>query len=138
MKRFRHTFIVDFADCDPARIVYYPRYFEWFDRSTERMFRDSNLDWPTMWDRYNLSGIPLIDASANFKGPSRFGDTIEVESRISNWRDKVFVVAHVMRNAGVVVVEGREVRVWAQRAPDRPRGMKAVSIPPEIRAAFAQ
>ena len=30
----RFEMIVDFADCDPARIVFYPRYFDWFDRAT--------------------------------------------------------------------------------------------------------
>jgi len=37
--RSRLDIVVDFADCDPARIVFYPRYFDWFDRASERLFR---------------------------------------------------------------------------------------------------
>jgi len=29
---------VQWGDCDPAGIVFYPRYFEWFDASTILLF----------------------------------------------------------------------------------------------------
>jgi 4-hydroxybenzoyl-CoA thioesterase len=29
---------IQWGDCDPANIVYYPRYFEMFDDSTSIMF----------------------------------------------------------------------------------------------------
>ncbi len=131
-----HEIVVDFSDCDPARIVFYPRYYDWFDRATERIFRERGLDWPSLWAKYNMAGLPLVDASAQFKGPSRFGDTIVIESRISEWRGKVFVVEHIVKNRGEVVVEGREVRVWALRDPNNPEGLKAGTIPPEVMAKF--
>ncbi len=131
-----YEFVVDFSDCDPARIVFYPRYYDWFDRATERIFRERGLDWPSLWAKYHMAGLPLVDASAQFKGPSRFGDTIVIESRISEWRGKVFVVEHIVKNRGEVVVEGREVRVWALRDPANPEGLKAGTIPPEVIAKF--
>ena len=124
--------VVDFADCDPARIVFYPRYYQWFDRATERIFRERGLDWPTMWAKYELAGLPLVEATAQFKGPSRFGDTIVIDTAITEWRGKVFVVEHIVRNKGEIVVEGREVRVWALRDPNDPEGMKAGVVPLEI------
>ena len=83
MKPSRIEIVVDFADCDPARIVYYPRFFDWFDRATERLFRDRGLPWAQMFADYKLAGLPIVDASAQFKGASRFGDAITVESWIS-------------------------------------------------------
>ena len=76
----RMEIIVDFADCDPARIVFYPRYFEWFDRGTERMFRSRGMPWAQLFPHYKMAGVALVDASANFRGPSRFGDVITLES----------------------------------------------------------
>jgi 4-hydroxybenzoyl-CoA thioesterase len=132
----RVDIVVDFADCDPARIVFYPRYFEWFDRATERMFRSRGMPWAQLYPQYRMAGMALVDASASFRGASRFGDLITLESWVGEWRSKVFVVEHRIHNNGSIVVEGREVRVWGLRDPNDPEGLKAGVIPPEIIARF--
>lgn len=136
MKPSHLEFVVDFADCDPARIVYYPRYFDWFDRATERLFRERGMAWPKLWAQYRLAGFPIVDAGAKFHGPSRFGDRITIESWIGEWRSKAFMVRHRVHNAGQTVVEGHELRVWALRDPADPEGMKAGVVPDEIKARF--
>ena len=132
----RLDIIVDFADCDPARIVFYPRYFEWFDRATERMFRARGMPWAELFPQYRMAGLPLVDASASFRGPSRFGDQISIESWVGEWRGKVILVEHRVHNKGAIVVEGRELRVWALRDPANSEGLKAGTVPPEIIARF--
>ncbi len=136
MKPSRIDIVVDFADCDPARIVFYPRYFEWFDRATERLFRERGMPWPTLWAEYRMAGFALVDAQSSFRGPARFGDTITLESWIGEWRSKVFVVEHRVHNHGKLIVEGREVRVWGLRDPADPEGLKAGVIPKEVIARF--
>jgi 4-hydroxybenzoyl-CoA thioesterase len=134
----RIDIVVDFADCDPARIVFYPRYFDWFDRATERMFRSRGMPWAQLFSNYRMAGLPIVDATARFLGPSRFGDQIAIESWVSEWRAKAFVVEHRIQNKGKVVVEGRELRVWGLRDPSDPDGMKAGVVPPEIIARFQE
>ena len=129
---------VDFADCDPARIVFYPRYFDWFDRATERMFRNRGMPWAQLFSTYRMAGLPLVDVTARFLGPSRFGDQITIESWIGEWRGKVIAVEHRVHNLGKIVVEGRELRVWALRDPADPEGMKAGNVPEEIIARFQE
>ena len=136
MKPSRLEFTVDFSDCDPARIVFYPRYFDWFDRATERLFRERGMAWPQLWAQYRLAGFPIVDAGAKVLGPSRFGDRIAIESWIGEWRSKLFGVQHRVHNAGEVVVEGHELRVWALRDPADPDNMKAGIVPEEIKARF--
>jgi 4-hydroxybenzoyl-CoA thioesterase len=136
MKPSRLEFVVDFADCDAARIVFYPRYFDWFDRATERLFRERGLAWPQIWAQYRLAGFPIVDVGAKFLGPSRFGDRISIESWIGEWRSKLFLVQHRVRNGDQIVVEGHELRVWALRDPADPDNMKAGIVPEEIRASF--
>lgn len=89
-----------------------------------------------MFPNYRMAGVALVDASATFRGPSRFGDKVTIETWIGEWRSKVFVVEHRIHNKGSVVVEGREVRVWGLRDPANPEGMKAGVIPAEIIARF--
>ncbi len=136
----RNTYIrhVRFADCDPARIVFYPRFFELFDRATEELFHSVGFFWDKEFGANGLNGLPLVDASARFLSPAWFGDTLEIESWIDEWKGKVFVVEHRIRAGDREIAEGREVRVWAMDAPDRPSGIRAVPMPDEIRARFEQ
>jgi 4-hydroxybenzoyl-CoA thioesterase len=136
MKRSVQTRLVNFADCDPAQIVFYPRYFEWFDRGTEMLFRAAGLDWETLFATGNWNGVPILDAGANFKRPCRFGDTVTVETWIEEWRGKTFLVRHQIRNRGELAAEGHELRAWTVKDPSRPAGLRAESIPEEVVARF--
>ena len=136
MKRSLQRRVVNFADCDPARLVFYPRYFEWFDRGTEMLFRSVGLDWETLLGKGDWSGVPLLDAAANFKRPCRFGDTVEIESWVEQWRGKTFLVRHHIKNKGELAVEGRELRAWVVTDKSRPAGLRAEPVPAEIIARF--
>lgn len=136
MKTYRHNVIVHWGDTDPARIVFYPNYFAWFDEST-RLFWDSvGLDWDTLGRKYGVIGLPIVEAKARFVAPSKFRDEIVVETQILEWNEKTLKVGHTVLNGGVRAVEGYEVRVWAHRHPDDPNRLKAATIPPEIKAVF--
>ena len=136
MKTYHHKVIVHWGDTDPAKIVFYPNYFAWFDEST-RMFWDSvGLDWETLMAKYAIPGLPIVEANARFIAPCHFRDEIVIETSIGKWNDKTFQVNHAVLNKGVRSVEGYETRVWTMRRPEDPSRFKAVPIPPEIKAAF--
>jgi len=44
-------------------------------------------------------------------------------------------MTHVIRRGDVVLVEGREVRIFARRHPDDPERIQAVPAPPSIRSS---
>jgi 4-hydroxybenzoyl-CoA thioesterase len=136
VKTYRHNVTVHWGDTDPAKIVFYPNYFEWFDQSTRLFFESVSLDWDLLVTKYGVIGVPIVEAKARFLAPSRFRDEIVVESKITEWNDKTFKVSHVMLNRDFRAVEGYEIRVWAHRHPDDPNRLKAMPIPPEIKAAF--
>lgn len=127
---------VEWGHCDPARIVFYPNYFFWFDQSTRHLFARVGLGYEVMLDEYNMVGLPLVDAHAEFLAPTRFGDEIEITSYVSEWRRKTLVVSHEVNNAGTLAVRGSEIRVWARADPDDPRRLQSVEIPSEFRARF--
>lgn len=137
MKTYRHHVIVHWGDTDPAKIVFYPNYFAWFDESTRLYFDSVGLDWNALMERYGVVGLPIVDAHAKFRRPSMFRDELVVETTIGVWHDKTFDVHHRVLNRGELAVEGTEVRVWATRHPDDPARLRATNIPPEIVAAFA-
>lgn len=136
MKSSLQQYVVGFADCDPARIAYYPRYFEWFDRGTERLFRSVGFPWASLFGTKECFGLPILDASASFKQACRFGDAVEIESWVHEWRGKTFLMRHVIRNRGEIAVEGQELRAWTVPDESRPAGFRAAPVPAEVIARF--
>jgi len=74
---YRRTIPVEFNHCDPAGIVFYPRYFEMTNSVVENFFAE-RLGWPfariTMEERH---GVPTARIEADFLRPSRLGDRLE-------------------------------------------------------------
>ena len=128
---------IEWGDCDPARIVFYPNFFAWFDKGTTHLFRAAGLDWPTLFEEFGVVGLPIVDAQAEFLGPCRFGETVTVTSTIGELRKKSLVVAHEVTIGGNLVVNGREIRAWTERHPDDPARLRAVPIPDVMRERLA-
>ncbi len=61
---------IQWGDCDPANIVYYPRYFAMFDDSTSIMFEAAGFSKQELVKKYGLVGIPMVDTRAKFYIPS--------------------------------------------------------------------
>jgi 4-hydroxybenzoyl-CoA thioesterase len=128
---------VQWGDCDPAGIVFYPRYFEWIDASTILLFeKATGLTKIKMLERYGGAGLALLEARAMFKTASQYGDDLRIESRVTEFRRTVFLVEHrVTRADGTLGLEAFETRLWTVRDPASGR-IKSGDMPPEIVAAF--
>ena len=137
MKKFTLPIKVMFSDCDPAQIVFYPRYFQWFDIATQRMFNELDMEWSSFWPERGIAGLPLVDASATFKGPARMDDEISVISWVDDWRGKTFIVRHDVIKGDEVIIEGKEVRACVATDLDTDKGIRAIPIPEDVIAKFS-
>ena len=73
---YHHRRKVMFKDCDPARIVFYPRYFEMLNDTVEWFF-DAALGCP--FEALHLGhAVPTARIETQFKAPSRLGDWLEI------------------------------------------------------------
>ena len=70
-----------FKDCDPAGIVFFPRYFEMVNDCAESFF-DEVLHSPYA-EMHQGGGVPSAAVSAEFKAPSRLGEVIEIALSIA-------------------------------------------------------
>jgi 4-hydroxybenzoyl-CoA thioesterase len=134
---FRRQLTVEWGQCDPAGIVFNSRFFEMFDVSTWMLF-EAALDVTAheLAATFGIIGIPLVDARANFLKPAKFGDIVEVASRVSEFRRSSFDVEHRLTVGGELAVEGSETRVWAARDQTDPDKIHAVAIPADVIARF--
>ncbi len=128
--------LIEWGDCDPAGIVFYPRYFAWFDACTAGLFAAVGLPKPEMIAKYKLLGIPMVDTRARFIVPSKFGDEVSIASTIIEFRRSSFDVSHQIMRGDILAVEGFETRVWTVRDPENPERIKSQPIPAEVIALF--
>ena len=74
---------IEWGDCDPAGIVFYPRYFEMFDASTtmliERALGMSKFEY---LKAYDSSAIRWSRPARRFRMPTRFGDEVAIETAL--------------------------------------------------------
>jgi 4-hydroxybenzoyl-CoA thioesterase len=128
----RKRILIEFADCDPANIVFFANYFRWFDDCTTALFAAAELPSRKLFRSYNVVGIPVVEANARFLAPSSYGDELEVESSVAEWRKSSFVITHKFFRQGELMLDGREIRVWAAAHPTAANRMKGVPLPQEV------
>ena len=134
---FRRQLTIEWGQCDPAGIVFNSRFFEMFDTSTWLLFEAAlGVKPQDLGRQFGVIGIALVDARANFLKPVKFGDVIEIASRISEFRRSSFDVEHRIAVGSELAVEGSESRVWAVRNKDDPERISASAIPAEVIARF--
>ncbi len=128
---------VEWGDCDLARIVFNPRFFEWFDAQTAAIFELAGLPKRDLMQRPDFAGFPLVETRAKFVRPSRFGDFVIIESGIVALRRSSFDVQHRLFNGGELAVEGFETRVWTARDAADPDRIISQPIPADVRKRLA-
>lgn len=134
---FHSQLTIEWGQCDPAGIVFNPRFFEIFDTSTWRLFEAALGVKPhELATAFGIMGIPLVDARANFLKPAKFGDIVDITSRISEFRRSSFDVEHRLSVGGELAVEGGETRVWVVRSKDDPEKIAGTAIPADVIAKF--
>lgn len=81
-KAFVTNMTVRFGDCDPAGIVFYPRYFEMFNMLVE--------DWCATGLGISFhelhigrgKGLPTVHIETDFIAPSELGDILQAELQV--------------------------------------------------------
>ena len=127
---------IQWGDCDPANIVYYPRYFAMFDDSTSTLFEVAGFSKQDLVHKYGLVGIPMVDTRAKFYIPSTYGDWITIETRIESIKRSSFEVKHSVYKGEALALEGFETRVLVGRDPGNPDKLKSAPFPAEMVAKF--
>jgi 4-hydroxybenzoyl-CoA thioesterase len=74
---FVHTLKVGFQHCDPAGIVFYPRYFEMLNATIEAWFETRlRLGFAEIHGPMRRS-VPTRRLEADFSAPARLGDVLD-------------------------------------------------------------
>jgi 4-hydroxybenzoyl-CoA thioesterase len=133
----RRQIRVEFGDCDPAQIVYYPNLVAWVDHSTHHLFESAGFALRELQASRGIQ-MPVVGLNVRFLSPATWGDEIDIESHIARLGSKSFDVHHRIANivTGDAIAEATETRVCVKLDLKDPKRILGQVVPEDLRAAF--
>jgi 4-hydroxybenzoyl-CoA thioesterase len=126
---------VQFGDCDPAGIVFFPNFSRWMDEASLAFFMACGVPpWRELVKTRGIIGTPLLEINTRFKRPATYGETIEIHTTVEEWSAKTFRHRHLVKRGDTLLCEGTEVRAFCIRDPENADRIKAIAVPEDIRA----
>ena len=125
---------VKFGDCDPAGIVYYPKFFDWFHQAMESWF-DNVLGAryaSVIWDR--KIGFPAAHTQADFKAPCNIGEDLAIEVRVDRVGRSAVHLAFRVRGDGDDTTRaiGSTIVVTVSLDPESEYHMRPMALPEDL------
>lgn len=98
---------IEFNHCDPAGIVFYPRYFEMTNSVMENFFADVLGHSYAQITVQDGCSVPTVRIEVDFRAPSRLGDRVE-------FRLTILRVGSSSFRARITAHGGDELRLTAE------------------------
>lgn len=128
MSAYRAEILVRFAHCDPAGMVFYPRYLEMFNNLVEDWCREAQLPFSEIHSGRGW-GLPTVHLNVDFVAPSLLGDVLSASLSVRSLGASSITLDIVFRGLdGADRVRGSVVLVLMDV-----RCKTAITIPDDLR-----
>lgn len=129
MEKHTTTIRVRYEETDRMGVVYYGKYFVWFEVARTEHFRKLGLTYSEL-EKSGLR-IMVVDARCTYKNPVTYDDLIDIETRISQVKNTSMVFTYELYNEGKLVAKGETGHVFTNE-----KG-KPVKIPSSIKNSLS-
>ena len=126
---------VEWGDCDPYGIVFYPNFYKWMDSSQWNYFNKIKQPITRLEKIYGIVGLPLLHTEATYIAACYREDLLKVETTLVKITKSTLKLEHVIKRKDKTVCYGYETRIWAKNIGGR---ILSEHIPREIRTVFNQ
>jgi len=125
---------VRFGDTDPYGIVYFVSYFRYCHRAIEEYLRAVGLaPEETFRNVAEGFGLPVVEAHCRFLRPAKYGETLEVATRIAELRPKAVIFAFEFYRPG----EPTLLACGSAHLVTISRDWRAMDLPERVRERLA-
>lgn len=124
---YTRLYQIEFNHCDPAGIVFYPRYFEMTNSVVENFFADVVGQSFAKLHLNTGNGVPTVALDAHFIAPSRLGDKVMFSV-------DVVKVGHASLGLRIEGRMGDETRLRVNVTLVWTEGLKSAPWPADIKA----
>jgi acyl-CoA thioester hydrolase len=95
-----------YEDTDCGGVVYYANYLKYFERARTQYLESRGVSLTGLMKEGTI--FVVVHAEVDYRSPARYGETLAIETVISDRSSASFTVSHVVKEkvSGRVVVEG--------------------------------
>lgn len=149
---------VEWANCDPAGIIFNPHYYIWMDAGSHALMKAAGIDMASEIKKDNqFMGYPLVTSTAQFHAPAMLGDVLTLSTTVEKIGNTSFTTCHtffrstafgtavdtadstsdsvIAKANEVVLCTGSEVRVWG--GTDENNHLIALRVPDKVRESLS-
>jgi len=128
---FTRDIVVRFPEVDFARVVYYPRFFDYCHQVFEDFFAaELGVPYAQMLQQRKV-GYPSVHAEADFTAPLRFGDKARIEMTTVKVGQSSITMRYRVLKDGALCAELQIVSASIDMDT-----FKGVPVPDDVRKAF--
>jgi acyl-CoA thioester hydrolase len=121
---------VAFVDVDSSQRIHFTAMFRYFEIAEHDLMRAIGLPYATALQEYRF---PRVHLSADFRGPIRFDDVLDIETRVERVGNTSWTLGFAVRTVpdATLVAEGRMTIVALDPVTERP-----IPLPAPLRTAL--
>ena len=97
---------VYYEDTDCGGVVYYANYLKYFERTRTHYLEERGLSVAGLMSEGTV--FVVVHAEVDYRSPARYGDTLVIDTVVSDLSAASFTFVHVVKEkgSGRVIVEG--------------------------------
>lgn len=125
---------VTYADTDMMGVVYHANYIVWFELARSQFLKDAGFSMQECFDRNVM--FPIINLNVTYKSPSKYGDDIEVRTRVKKITKVSTIYIHEVYANDVLSVVGEVQIACVDSDTFKPTNLKKVF--PELYKKYSE
>lgn len=138
MKSYTYDRLLNWSECDPGGIIFFPHYARWMVDGLNEMFLTLGVDPNGSRGDGARGGLPVLGLSMKFLSAPALHETVTHRISITKVGSKSIGVKHRFLRGDELLMEAEETRVWAQHPLNNPRELRTQPVPDAVRALLEQ
>jgi YbgC/YbaW family acyl-CoA thioester hydrolase len=125
------------GDLDALGIVFYPRYYEWFDACAHQFFEVIGISHDRLWKEHGIV-FGLAETQCRYLNAGRYHQRVRITTRLENLNKKGLTLQHLITHEKdkKTMVTGIEKRICMDAS--NVRNLKIIAIPQMVYQALEQ
>jgi 4-hydroxybenzoyl-CoA thioesterase len=120
---------LNWSECDPGGIIFFPNYARWAIDGLNEMLQTSGYQPNRELPDGGIEGIPCVEFNMRFFNAPRLHSVVEHEIAVIRTGSTSFTARHLFSGEGVTYAEVVDTRVWAVHANG---ALRKQSLPDEV------
>jgi len=93
---------IQYYETDQMKIVHHSNYIRWFEEARIYMLEVYNMGYALMEERGIIS--PVLSVSAEYKSMSRFGETVQIETKLTEYKGLKYKITYTITDKATGIV----------------------------------